>query len=211
MVTWKFPGLWRGQPREQLGIRRQYYGSTGDPHPHGWRWISIPAGPVRRAVFEFSLVQVRECSEFRAQRAHFLFVEYQPASVPIRLGGPREQLAARLFEQRIPRICPGYMEGVTAIHVELRGAIRVFRISAQHRRPRGVIQLGTGAYAGERVAGAKLIFPDHGHSYYSPDRNNWAGRFGAAYNFGAGTTLRAGYEIFTSAHLTTCSSIQPTA
>ena len=58
----------------------------------------------------------------------------------------------------------------------------------------GFLQLAPGSSIQERLAGASMIFAKR--PAYSPDRNNWAGRFGISYSPSNSTALRAGYGIF---------------
>jgi hypothetical protein len=62
--------------------------------------------------------------------------------------------------------------------------------------PDAVIQLGPGGTIEQRLHGASLVFPHGGEALYPASRNNWAGRFGAAYNLSRTTVLRAGYGVF---------------
>jgi hypothetical protein len=57
------------------------------------------------------------------------------------------------------------------------------------------VQLGAGADFRQRLATASFAFQS-GQPVYTPDRNNWAGRFGLAYGLSARTILRAGYGLF---------------
>jgi len=61
--------------------------------------------------------------------------------------------------------------------------------------PDGIVDLPEGSTFPQRLGKASFTFP-RDHSPYAPDRNNWAGRFGAAYNISNKTTLRAGYGVF---------------
>jgi hypothetical protein len=63
----------------------------------------------------------------------------------------------------------------------------------------GYLRPGEGSTIAERLEGARLTFPEGGtRSLYRVDRNNFAGRFGIAYNLSGGgrTLLRGGYGIF---------------
>ena len=58
----------------------------------------------------------------------------------------------------------------------------------------GFVQLAPGSSIEERLAGASMVFAKR--PSYSPDRNNWAGRFGISYSPSNTTAIRAGYGIF---------------
>jgi hypothetical protein len=62
--------------------------------------------------------------------------------------------------------------------------------------PDGIVDLPSGADFQRRLAGAgNFIFPEN-HAAFSPDRKDWAGRFGVSYGISSRTIVRAGYGLF---------------
>ena len=60
-----------------------------------------------------------------------------------------------------------------------------------------LVQLGSGSDAGSRFAGSPVA-GSSSETLYDPDRNNWGGRFGFAYNprHAGDIVVRGGYGIF---------------
>jgi hypothetical protein len=61
--------------------------------------------------------------------------------------------------------------------------------------PDGIVELSQGSDFPQRLSKAGFTFR-RDQAAYAADRNNWAGRFGAASNVATKTIFRAGYGLF---------------